>query len=39
MTITKVEISDDGNYLCEATNKIATVNVSAHLNVECKYKL
>ena len=38
ITIGKVQRSDAGVYVCNATNKIASVSVSAYLNVQCEYK-
>ena len=32
-----VQRSDAGYYVCNATNKIRSVSVSAYLNVQCKY--
>jgi hypothetical protein len=37
ITIREVQRSDAGFYVCNATNKIKSVSMSAYLDVQCKY--
>ena len=39
LTINNVQRNDAGIYLCNATNNVNSVSASAHLNVQCKYKI